>query len=121
MSLTVGQIGKKAFDAVAKKLSGVIHDAVLETDEKGSYNRTTASYDEASNSTYDCRLIVDKTPKDGKVGTYTVPEKERVLLVEGLTVVPKENQTLTYGGETKTITFVDDILFAGELFYVVVK
>ena len=121
MATSIAQISKKAFDAVSKKVNGVIFKAVLETDEKGSYNRTTAAYDDATNTTYNCRLLVDKTPKDGKLGTYIISKKEQVLIVEGLTIVPKENQTLTFNGGTKTITFVDDVLSAGSLFYVVVK
>lgn len=121
MSLTVGQIAKRAFDAVAKKLNGVIFDAVLTTDEKGAYNTTTASYDDASDATSNCRVIVDKTPRDGKLGTYTIGEKEKVILVEGLKTAPAENMTITFNGDTKTITFIDDILFAGELYYMVVR
>lgn len=121
MSLTVAQIAKKAFDAVAAKLNGVVFDGVLTTDEKGEYNTATASYDDASDATSNCRVIVDKTPRDGKLGTYTIGEKERVILVEGLTTTPTENMTITFNGVTKTITFVDDALFAGGLYNMVVR
>jgi flagellar basal body rod protein FlgG len=121
MSTSVAEIGKKAFDAVARSLSGVVHSAVITTDEKGTYNTTTASYDASEGSTHDCRLIVDKTPKDGKIGTYTITEKEQLVLVEGCPIIPSENMKITFNGVEKTITFVDDILFSGTLFSLVVK
>ena len=70
---------------------------------------------------YACRLIVAKTPKDGQIGTYIVTEKERVCVVEGLAVVPEENQILTFDNKEKTITFVDDILGSGTFFNLVVR
>ena len=86
-------------------------------------------------SIYPCRLLVAKTPKDGQIGTYIVTEKERVCVVQGLSVVPEENQILTYmvpvapngnqiptfREERKTITFVDDILGSGTFFNLVVR
>ena len=76
---------------------------------------------DAAVSLYDCRLIVTKTPKDGQIGTYIVTEKERVCVVEGLSIVPEENQILAFRDERKTITFVDDILGSGSFFNLVVR
>lgn len=121
MSTTLKLISKKAFDKLAAKLTGVVFTGTLTKQTKGAYNRTTGSYDAPTDATHSCRVLVAETPTNGLLGTYTVSEKEKVLIVEGLTVVPVENDKLDFNGDTKTVTFVDDILDAGEFFQVVAR
>jgi hypothetical protein len=120
---TVAEIAKEAFDSVAKEIGGVIFDGVLSDDPHGLYNQTTAAYDlrPPDPSQFNCRVLVTQTPKDGRIGSYTVGPKESVALIEGLKTSPKENMILNFSGKTKTLTFVDDILYAGQLFTVVMS
>ncbi len=121
MTLSVAEIGKQALDGVANALTGVVHSAVLTTDEKGEYNRKTGGYDDTPNLTYTCRVLVRNTPTGLTLGTHIITAKEQVLLLEGLKVVPAENHRLVFKGKTKTIVFVEDVLDAGGMYNVVVK
>ena len=121
-TLTPATIARRAFNRISTRIGDVIFDAVMTTSERGPYNRLTGEYEKVEGTEYPCRVVVEKTNLDGNiVGSYIVSEKERVLYIEGLKVSPLENARIRFNNDEKTITYVDDVLFSGTFFKVVVR
>ena len=119
--VTVAQIAAKAFDAVAAKITDAIHPATLNWVEQGNYDPIEGKYPEVERSASG-RVVEDSTkPVADVFEGYIAGPAEVLVLLEGFTVAPKENWTLTYAGKTRTIMKVQDIVAAGSLFYVVAR
>ena len=122
-SRTVSTIAKRAFDGVAGSIGGVVFDATYTTPQgRAGFNRLTGNSERTPGTEHPCRVVVEGTNRDNAlVGSYTIGEKERVVLIEGLEVAPTENGRLFWRGEEQILTFVEDILFSGTLFRAVVR
>jgi hypothetical protein len=119
--VTVARIAAKAFDAVAAKITDAIHPATLNWVERGAYDPVTATYPETPQSNPG-RVVEDSTkPVSDVFEGYIAGPAEVLVLLEGFTVAPKENWSITYAGKTRTVMKVQDIVAAGSLFYVVAR
>lgn len=126
MSTTVAAIAAEAFTAVAAELPDVIKACTLTHVAKGSYNPTTDAYGQTTttatgrslNATGSSVESVSSTIKD-HFPAYVAGPADVVLFLEGLSMAPKENDTVTIGAVVRTIKAVGDIVGAGS-FYVVI-
>lgn len=121
MATTVAAIADAAFDAVAAKITGVINACTVTRVTNGAYNTSTGTY--ATTTSNDTgRALVDETkPIADLFPDYVVGPSDTLILCEGLSTAPQENDTITIGATTRTITKVRDIVGAGTLFYVVAR
>ena len=121
MVQNVKNIAKQAFDSINSVLTDVVHPGILRQTETGVYDSSSASYAVGPITRNNCSVIVDQIPSDGRVGNYTITQKENVLIVASLDVMPRENDFLIYAGQERIIAFVEDILLAGGLYRLVVR
>lgn len=117
--VTVAEIAKTAFDAVASQITDAIHPATLGWVEKGAYDPEAGKYTETPKSDTG-RVVVDSAkPVADIFEGYIVGPADQLILMEGFKTAPVENYTLTFAGQTLTITRVQDIVAAGSLYYCV--
>ncbi|ASY62524.1 hypothetical protein SJ05684_c10670 [Sinorhizobium sojae CCBAU 05684] len=127
MTTTVAAIAEEVFDAVAEELSDVILSCTVTHKTQGAYDATTGAYSETT-STYTGRaLICTGATVEGVGGAkitdifpgYVAGPADVVMILEGLTGDPKENDTIAAGGVTRTIKAVGDVVGAGSFFIVI--
>ena len=127
MSTTVAAIAAEAFTAVAAELPDVIKACTLTHVTQGTYNATTGSYGETTTTATGRALITTGSSSEG-VGSATIKDMfpnyvagpaDLVIFLEGLSMAPQENDTLTIGGVVRTIKAAGDIVGAAS-FYVVI-
>ena len=125
MSTTVAAIADAAFDAVAAKITGVIKTCTVTSTTQGAYNTSTGTYS-TTTSTQTGRALFAGVQDNGKPITDIFPDyvagpADELILLEGLTAAPEENDTVTIGSTTRTIMKVNNIVGAGTLFYVMAR
>lgn len=116
MSTSVAAIAAEAFTAVAAELPDVIKACTLTRVVQGAYNPTTGTYGETTTTATGRALIDTSTPVKDVFPAYVASVGELLIWIEGLTIVPMENDKLTIGGVDRTVTKVGDIVGAGTFF-----
>ena len=118
--VTIAEIAKEAFDAVALEITDAIHAATLTRTVDGVYNTTTGAY-ETTTPDQEGRAVVDTvTPKADVFPDYVVGPADELVLLEGMTSA-KENDSLVFAGRTRIVMQVQDIVAAGSLFFVIAR
>lgn len=119
--LRVADIAKRAYDDVAGKIAGVIHEGTLKRVGEAVYDPVTGRY-EATEETDSCRVIFDnERPVEDLFPAYVPGPKDQLAYIEGLTEMqPREGDTLEATGKSFAVTKVSDILHAGEFYSAIV-
>jgi len=127
VSTTVAAIAAEAFDAVAEEISGLILACTVTRKTQGAYDATTGAYSETT-TTFTGRAVIATGSTVEGVGNakiadlfpaYVAGPSDTVMILEGLTGAPKENDTIAAGGVTRTVKAVGDVVGAGTLFLVI--
>ena len=139
--VTVAEIAKEAFDAVADEMPDVVQVAsltrtvpmtwVLESGywrDDGYWMTRTDAYDpvtgeyETVDATFSCRaLFADEKAIADTFPSYVVGPSDRMVYAEGLAVVPEENDRMAIGGQPVVVTRVGDIVGVGTFFSLIVR
>jgi|GEM_PF-2068066 len=114
---TVAAIAKEAFDSVSAEFTdGIIKACTLTRVTQGAYNPATGEY-ETTETTYTGRALFDtSTPIEDILQGYVAGPGELLVYLEGLSVVPEENDPIVIGGTDYTVKHVGDVVGAGTFF-----
>lgn len=119
--LRVADIAKRAYDGVAGKIAGVIHEGTLKRVIPGEYDPNTGKIEDET-VTDPCRVIFDnQAPVEDIFPGFVPGPKDQLAYIEGLTEMqPQEGDTLEAAGKSFSVTKVSDILHAGEFYSAIV-
>lgn len=121
MAITVAQIAARALNAVSAAIPDAVHVATLTKTTQGAYNPATGAYS-TTTVTITGRAVEDSVrPVQDVFPEYIVGPGDVLVLLEGLSAAPVENDVLTYAGMARTIRQSQDIVAAGTVFYVVAR
>lgn len=122
----VASIAKKALDAVAAKVDGVVHSITLtHTDSNPVYDAATGIASPGSPVTAAGRAIDESGSSINIIKStfpwYVITGAERVLFLEGLNRAPVNGDTITGPTlATGTVMAVQDLLGASQAYRVIV-
>jgi|SRR5690625_2846215 len=119
--LRVADIAKLAYDGVAEKVAGVIHEGTLKRVMPGEYDPNTGKIEDETVTDL-CRVIFDnERPVEDLFPAYVPGPTDQLVYIEGLTEMqPQEGDTLEAVGKSFAVTKVSDILHAGEFYSAIV-
>src|SRR5690606_15435600 len=87
MAKTVASIAKKAMDAVAEKISGVVHSATLTRTTAGEYDPSTGTQTETTETDAGRLVLASETPAADIFPDYVPGPSEELAYIEGLTTL----------------------------------
>ncbi len=119
---TVASIAKRAFDAVAKRIGGVIHSASLKRSGVTDYDPDTAEIN-ATAQDFPCRvLLADSSAISDVFPDFEVSPADQLAYIEGSVMVAKENDVLTLSsGEKFQLKTSRDLLNSKQFYAAVVR
>lgn len=122
MALSVASIAKRAYDGVAGKVAGVIHEATLIREGEPTYNPETGQY-VSSEETDTGRMIFDNaTPLDDAFPDFVPGPGDELAYVEGLAnMAPREGDRIEAADKAFAVKKVSDLLRAGAFYPVIVR
>lgn len=122
MALSVATIAKRAYDGVAGKITGVIHEATLKREGEPAYNPETGGYT-SSEETEACRIVFDNaTPLTDVFPDFVPGPGDELAYVEGLAnMAPREGDRIEAADKAFAVKKVSDLLRAGAFYPVVVR
>lgn len=121
MAISVARIAELAFNGVSNGISGVVHSATLTQKTAGTYNASTGVR-AATTAPITGRAIEDAVkPVRDIFPAYERGPSDKLVLLEGMTSAPVENDTLAYSDRSLTIMAVADIAGGGGLYYVMAR
>lgn len=110
---TIAEIAKEAFDDVAAEFTDVIKDCTLTRTIQDGYDPSTGAHS-TTTVTSEGRAVFDtSTAIADALQGYVAGPGELLVYLEGLAMVPKENDAIVIGGEDFTIVHVGDVVGAG--------
>lgn len=116
---TVASIAKEAFDAVAAEFTDTTIKAcsLTRVTDPGTYNPGTGEYEGRVETTATGRALFDtSTPVEDVFPAYVAGPSDRLVWLEGLSLIPAENETIAIGGQNHTVKAVGDVVGAGTFF-----
>lgn len=122
MALSVASIAKRAYDGVAGKIAGVIHEATLIREGEPTYDPQTGQFT-SSEETDTGRIVFDNAKPLTDVFPDFVPGPgDELAYVEGLhNMTPREGDRIEAVGRTFAVRQVSDLLRAGALYPIIVR
>lgn len=123
MALSVASIARRAYDGVAGKITGVIHEATLaQSSGEPVYDPETGQYT-SSEVTETCRIVFDNaTPLTDTFPDFVPGPGDELAYVEGLSALaPREGDRIEAAGKTFAVKKVSDLLRAGAFYPVIVR
>lgn len=116
MSTTVAAIAAEAMTSVASELTGVVKACTLTRTTRGEYDPAAGSHS-TTTATATGRAVFDTSTKiEDALPGYVAGPTERLVWLEGLSIVPKEADPIAIGGTDFTIAAVGDVAGAGTFF-----
>lgn len=117
--VTVADISKEAFDAVAAELGGVVHDATLTYDVLGEHNPTTGVAVATPTTATGRAVFGTAAAIASRFPAYVIGPDDLLIMLEGFTTVPRVGWRVTINSIERTIKAVGDIAGAGDFFEVI--
>src|SRR5690554_2384662 len=120
--LRVADIAKRAYDGVAGKIAGVIHEATLIREGAPIYDPQTGQFT-SSEETDSGRIVFDNAkPLTDAFPDFVPGPGDELAYVEGLTeMTPREGDRIEAADKAFAVKKVSDLLRAGAFYPVVVR
>lgn len=120
---TVAEIAAQAFAAVSVAIPGVIMACTVTRTVPGTYDPETGTTGSPTETQATGECVIDQ--RDQLIGSYArsmeIQETDTLMWVRGLSFVPRDLDTITVGGVTRTIVFVDDLAQQGAFMAVIAR
>lgn len=121
--ISVAEIAKTAFSAVAGAMSGVVKAALITRSVQGAYAPATGTYS-TSTVTISGRALFDFSTAQNFLSdifpAHVIGPGESLVYFEGLSSAPKETDAVTIEGRPYQVMAVSDVLQAGGLYAAIV-